>query len=87
MSCDSSEHSDTSVNLVTAESTCATRFKPCVCTVNAPFGMAARNIDSIFLFHETDIAENKTKHCQNDQDLIEVNDTQGWSSPKCAVTV
>ena len=53
MSCDSSEHSDTSVNLVTAESTCATRFKPSVCTLNAPFGMAAWNIDSIFLFHET----------------------------------
>ena len=57
MTCDSSEHSDTSVNRVTAESTCATTFKPCVCTLNAPFGMAARNIDSIFLFHETDIAE------------------------------
>ena len=30
MTCDSSEHSDTSVNRVTAESTCATSFKPCV---------------------------------------------------------
>ena len=57
MSCDSSELSDTSVNRVTAESTCATSFKPSCCTLNAPFGMAARNIDSIFLFHETDIAE------------------------------
>ena len=57
MTCDSSEHSDTSVNRVTAESTCATTFKPCVCTLNASFGMVARNIDSIFLLHEIDIAK------------------------------